>query len=88
METIIINKLGEYTNNYEFLINKSHSGIYIYIPGHGINREGPIDPNYPEQKKWMQEHSNLKEVWYLTWECKNQQELEEFLQKLENLKTT
>lgn len=87
-QTIFIHQLGEHSRCYSFSIHEQPHGIYVYIPGHGGGPDGPTIPDFPEQEKWMREHSGLKEVWYLSWVCKDKQELEDFIQKLDKSKTT
>lgn len=82
---ITIKQIGEHKGEYVFWINEQKEEFIISIPGFGGGRDGPINPNFPEQEKWMRDHSNLKEVWYLTWQCNNQEELDCFLDKLKSL---
>lgn len=39
----------------------------VLIPGYGGGRDGPTEPERPEQEAWMRSSSGLQEVWYLTW---------------------
>lgn len=41
---------------------------YVTIPGFGGGPDGPKEANDPAQERWMRVHSQLPEVWYLTWE--------------------
>lgn len=84
---ITINQIGEHKGEYVFWINEQKESFIISIPGFGGGRDGPVNPNYPEQEKWMRDNSGLKEIWYLTWESKNQEELDNFLKRLHSLNT-
>lgn len=70
---------GEDKGKYIFRISHKKESITITIPGHGGGRDGYKKPDFPEQEKWMRDHSDLKEIWYLTWECKD---LKSFKRKL------
>ncbi|MCP4438312.1 MAG: hypothetical protein GY810_05145 [Aureispira sp.] len=84
-ENIKVKSLGDIKGDYKFGIRKTGSSIYVEIPGHGGGRDGPQIPSYPEQEEWMRKHSGLEEVWYLTWEVKNQEDLDKFIQKLKGV---
>lgn len=86
-QIIKVAQLDNQQGNYIFRIEDGYSGTIITIPGFGGGRDGPTTPDYPEQEKWMRAHSGLKEVYYLTWECKTQIELDSFIQKLEKLQS-
>ncbi|MEM6800465.1 MAG: hypothetical protein AAF696_03620 [Bacteroidota bacterium] len=73
-------------NSYEFRIQKFKGRYLIYIPGYGAGREGPEFPYHKEQESWMRQQSYLKEVWYLTWECKEDHQLRKFIKAVNHLK--
>ncbi len=78
-------KLNGEINDYKFTIKKSADRFLITIPGHGGGREGPQHPDYPEQEKWIRELGFLKEVWYLTWESKDEYQVGRFIRAVEKL---
>ena len=70
---------------YEFRIEKRTTGFWVTIPGFGGSPDnGPEHPRFPEQEIWMRQHSGLKEIWHLTWECCTLEALEDFKLKVED----
>lgn len=70
---------------YEFTLTKSAKRFLITIPGHGGGREGPQNPDHPEQEQWMRDLGYLKEIWFLTWECTDEYQVRRFIRAVEKL---
>ena len=61
-------------------------GLYtLTIPGIGGGPEGPRDPKYPEQQEWICQFGYLKEVWHLTWECRDEYKFRKFIRAVKGL---
>ena len=82
-KTVIVEWLNNKRGRYTFTITTVDTGFEISIPGHGGGIDGHRSPDDPEQEQWMKDHSGLPEIWYLTWKCENEEELEAFLTKLQ-----
>lgn len=52
---------------------------YVWIPGHGGDRDGPTVPDHPEQESWTRAHSGLHESWYLQWDLPDPATRQRFL---------
>jgi len=79
-------KIGQNKGDYKFHVEKQKDGgAIVKIPGHGGGGpDGPTEPDYPEQEAWMQQ-TGLEGVWYLVWKCKDEKELNDFLEQLKTL---
>ena len=66
----------------------SPTGTYYSctIPGKNYTKDGPRDPEYPEQEAWMRRHSGLKEVWHVTFETTEASEMDAFIARLKRLR--
>ncbi|MCB9594027.1 MAG: hypothetical protein H6719_14940 [Sandaracinaceae bacterium] len=86
MRTVTVPRLGEHTGSYTFRIGPAQATFeyIVEIPGHGGGRDGPTDPDHPEQQTWMRECSGLREVWYLCWEIPSEAELRRFWNLLDD----
>jgi|GEM_PF-3623336 len=80
--TVKVQLLDFHKGPFTFYIQRDEDGYIISIPGHGGGRDGPKFPDKVEQEKWMRTHSHMKEIWYLTWKCKDREKLHQFLKKI------
>ena len=78
-------KLKGELKEYTFHLRRSREVYTFTIPGHGGGPEGPRFPDHPEQEQWMRQFDYLKEVWHLTWECREEYEYRRIEKALKGL---
>ena len=83
--TVQSSKLSEELKEYTFRLVQSREVYTFTIPGHGGGPEGPRFPDHPEQEQWMRKLGYVKEVWHLTWECREENEFRRFVKALKGL---
>ena len=80
---------GQYT--FQFYASddpNSTTGTYYecHIPGARYTRDGPTAAQYPEQELWMQKHSGLKEVWYVTFQTTEPSVMDALIVRLKRMR--